>query len=214
MNSKEFEYIDKLFEAARKVPARVELDQVKETLKEGRTKGKNLGTSFGALRFSDWQMSIAAGLTLVLSLTAWMISLESSGDSITPATQVALENRDSNPFALLDTYKGEPLSYWDTSSTHHGFSSISFKNIHCIQTYLADTACHISIALELGKPDLVNFFLADVSGKIIKNLLVEERQHQADSSYNFDLCQLKAGPYQLVVNTTEGDYIRKPIFLN
>ncbi len=214
MNSKEFEYINKLFEAAQNLPTRVELNQVKETLKKAGSNGKGTGSSFGSSLFSGRQMSIAACLTLILGLAAWMFSLGPSKDSVSHATLVALDSNASNTFTLLDTYKGEPLSYWDTSSTHHGFSSISFKNIHCIQTYLADTACHISIALELGKPDLVNFFLADVSGKIIKSLLVEERQHQADSSYNFDLCQMKAGPYQLVVNTTQGDQIRKPIFLN
>lgn len=214
MKGNEYRHIDELFEAARKVPLRVPVDQVKENLgKNARGKRKPLWLSPDPLR-SGWSLSLAASLALIVGLSLLFLYRSTSGGNTSSHSLVAMDVSPSQHFSLLDTYKAEPLSYWDTSSTQHVFSAVSHQNINCIQTYLADTACHIYIALELGKPDLINFFIADLTGKIVRDLLVEERQHRADSSYQFDLCHLESGKYELVVNTYEGDHIRKPIVLN
>ena len=214
MKGNEYSQIDELFEMARKVPVRVPLGQVKESLEKNNQRStKPLWFTPHLLR-SGGSLSLAASLTLIVGLSLLFLYRSTSGGNTSSHSLVAMDVSPSQHFSLLDTYKAEPLSYWDTSSTQHVFSEISQRNINCIQTYLADTACHIYIALELGKPDLINFFIADLTGKIVRDLLIEKRQHRADSSYQFNLCHLASGRYELVLNTYEGDHIRKPIVLN
>ena len=150
MKGNEYSHIDELFEAARKVPVQVQLGQVKENLGK-RSKGntKFLWLTPDPLR-SGWSLSLAASLALIVGLSLLFLYRSTSGGNTSSHSLVAMDVSPSQHFSLLDTYKAEPLSYWDTSSTQHVFSELSHQNINCIQTYLADTACHIYIALELA----------------------------------------------------------------
>ena len=202
--------VDKFFEEARKVPIPVSLEEVKSTLSHSQNSHrKGLAKS---ISFPNWEWGIAACLILLLGIAS--VFLTTRNNPPTELHQTKWVENSSSPFMLLDTYQGEGISYWDTSQTPYPLLDGGIENIRCFQTYMEDTACFLTVALELGQPDFINFALADLTGAIVSQLLVEGRQHQPDSSYNFDLCRLQSGKYELLIQTTQGDKLRKQIVLN
>ncbi|MEM6629121.1 MAG: hypothetical protein AAF694_05590 [Bacteroidota bacterium] len=210
MDSQDSTCVDRLFEEARKVPVSVSVPEVKATLSHAAKPSKSSIFPFPTYS-SQWQWGIAASIILLVGFVAVFFR----GTPPPPANLHPVKlTENSSPFVLLDTYRGEEISYWDTSQTPYPLLEAGIENIRCFQTYMEDTACYLTVALELGQPDLIHFALADLTGAIVSQLLVGGRQYQSDSSYNFDLCQLQSGKYDLLIQTDQGDKLRKQIVLN
>jgi len=201
--------LDRWFEMARKAPVDMPLEAIKTHLKQSEHNAQPsqpLRGTGGSLWQHPWSLQVAASLVLLIGLTAWMVFFHNAA--------APPPHEGESAFTLLDTYPGENLSFWDTVQAVSWSWEEEGKNVRCFDAYLADSACQITVALELGKPDLVNLVLADLTGTVVAQLLTHARQAQADSSYNFDLCTLKTGNYQLLVHTVTGDAFRKPVILN
>ena len=211
MDSKDTQKVDKLFEQARKVPSRVSLEEVKSTLSQV----EKTPTPF-LIHLPSPRNSYEWGIAACILLLAGIAAVFFPGHPELPYDfrETQLTENTASPFMLLDTYQGEDISYWDTSQTPYPRLEAGMENIRCFQTYMEDTACYLTVALELGKPDFIKFALADLSGVVVSHLLTEGRQHQSDSSYNFDLCKLQSGKYDLLIETNQGDKLRKQIVLN
>jgi len=221
MKKKAYNKLDELFEKARTRRINMSVEEIHQLLDRDADHkltfdSRSIDKQQPLMRMPVWSIAAAASILLILGMYWAIVEMPSAHHNSHAQHDAAVDTGmlEQPTFSLIDTHDVDELSFWDTSKTSLRRLESTHRNGQCMEARHTNRSCEMLVMLELDQPDECSLVLIDTLGTIVKRLLLTQIQETSPYSYYFDLCQLHAGTYDLVLRTKSGGICSEQILLN